>query len=359
MADARDAEFMREAVHLAGQALGRTAPNPSVGAVVVKDGRVVGRGFHPKAGMPHAEIYALKEAGERARGATVYVTLEPCNHYGRTPPCTEALIKAGVKRVVVGSLDPNPLVSGAGIRRLAEAGVEVETGVLKDECGGIILWYRTWVEKKRPYVIMKAAITLDGRIAASSGDSRWISSEESRAYVHELRNRVDAVLVGHKTVAADDPMLTCRMPGGRDPLRIILDARLVSKPEARCLGKGSVIFTAAPEGSWAAHLSRGTELVPVSRDDTGRLPWGEVLGKTAEMGVHAVMVEGGSGVFSSLLASGNVDSLLLFIAPRVLGGGVPLVDWGRTERVANAMGFVITRLDRIGSDILVECTPGG
>lgn len=350
---------MREALSLAGQALGRTAPNPSVGAVVVKDGRVVGRGFHPGAGMPHAEVYALGEAGENARGATLYVTLEPCCHFGRTPPCTDAVIASGISRVVAGTLDPNPVVSGEGMRRLAEAGVEVEAGVLEQECGELILWYRTWIGKKRPYVIMKAALSIDGRIAASSGDSKWISSQESRTCVHELRNRVDAVLVGNGTVAVDDPFLTCRIPGGRDPLRIVLDAGLSTSPSARCLGPGSVIFTSAPQERWKEHLGAGTKVVGIEADPNGRLPWPDVLGKMHEMGLHAVMVEGGKGVFSTLFASGLVDRLMFFIAPMLLGGGVPLVDWGATERVAQAHRFVVTRVDRMGPDILVEGSPGG
>ena len=222
----QDTTYMNEAIALARQAIGRTAPNPSVGALVVKDGQVVGRGFHPKAGKPHAEVYALAEAGDNARGAALYVTLEPCNHFGKTPPCTEAIIKAGISRVVVGTLDPNPIVAGKGIERLKDAGIVVDVGICEEECNDLIAWYAFWLMDGRPYVILKAAITLDGRVATATGDSQWISSEESRQYVHELRNQVDGLIVGIGTVLKDDPLLTCRMEGGRDPMRIILDPQL-------------------------------------------------------------------------------------------------------------------------------------
>ena len=194
----KDTTYMNEAIALARQAIGRTAPNPSVGALVVKDGQIVGRGFHPKAGKPHAEVYALEEAGDNARGATLYVTLEPCNHYGKTPPCTEAIIKAGISRVVVGTLDPNPMVAGKGIERLKDAGIVVDVGVCAEECNDLIAWYAFWLKNGRPYVILKAAITLDGRVATATGDSQWISSEESRHHVHELRNQCGWTHSGHR-----------------------------------------------------------------------------------------------------------------------------------------------------------------
>jgi diaminohydroxyphosphoribosylaminopyrimidine deaminase/5-amino-6-(5-phosphoribosylamino)uracil reductase len=239
----KDTTFMNDAIALARQAIGRTAPNPSVGALVVKDGQVVGRGFHPKAGKPHAEVYALAEAGDNARGAALYVTLEPCNHYGKTPPCTEAIIKAGISRVVVGTLDPNLIVAGKGVERLKDAGIMVDVGVCAQGCNDLIAWYAFWLMHGRPYVILKAAITLDGRIATATGDSQWISSEESKNYMHELRNQVDGLIVGMGTVLKDDPLLTCRIEGGRDPMRIILDPQLDIPERAKCLGHGSIVFT--------------------------------------------------------------------------------------------------------------------
>ncbi|HVN71179.1 MAG TPA: bifunctional diaminohydroxyphosphoribosylaminopyrimidine deaminase/5-amino-6-(5-phosphoribosylamino)uracil reductase RibD [Desulfomonilia bacterium] len=350
----QDVIYMHQAVELARKTMGRTAPNPSVGAVVVKDGQIVGMGFHPKAGLPHAEIYALEEAGDKAKGATLYVTLEPCNHYGKTPPCTEAVIKAGISRVVAGTLDPNPIVAGKGVMRLKEAGITVDVGVCGDECKELISWYATWLEKGRPFVILKAAITLDGRIAASTGDSQWISSEESRLHVHELRNRVDGVLVGIGTVLKDDPLLTCRIEGGRDPLRIILDPLLTVPRDAKCLGPGVYVFTAKPLESGKEIMERGARVVRIEPDASGILPWDAILEYLGKMGLHAVMVEGGSGVYSSLLKSALVDKLIFFIAPKILGGGMPLVNWGSPLKIADALKIVITKVESLGGDILVE-----
>jgi diaminohydroxyphosphoribosylaminopyrimidine deaminase / 5-amino-6-(5-phosphoribosylamino)uracil reductase len=350
----QDITYMKEAIALGRQGLGRTAPNPPVGALVVKDGHIIGKGFHPKAGMPHAEVYALESAGEKAGGSTLYVTLEPCDHYGKTPPCTQAVIKAGISRVVIGCVDPNPKVSGKGIERLRASGIEVDIGVCEEEAQGLIAWYSTWLGKKRPYVILKAAMTLDGKIAATSGDSRWISSEESRAIVHELRNQTDGVLVGIGTVKKDDPLLTCRMEGGRDSLRIILDPAFEIPAEAKCLGKDALLFTAEAQDSRPEIIGKGTQVVKVDADASYMLPWDRVLAHLGSMGLHAIMVEGGSGVFTSLLRSGFVDKLMIFIAPKILGGGKSLVDLGPTESIAQSLKLLITESKRIGADILVE-----
>jgi len=352
----QDIVFMKEAIALARQGLGRTAPNPPVGALVVRDSRIAGRGFHPKAGMPHAEVYALQEAGDQARGATLYVTLEPCNHFGKTPPCTRAIMDAGITRVVVGCVDPNPVVSGKGIARLQESGIEVTAGVCEDEARELITWYAHWLAKKRPFVIMKAAMTLDGRIAASSGDSKWISSGESRALVHELRNRIDGLLVGIGTVIKDDPLLTCRIDGGRNPRRIILDPAFEVPGRSQCLGEGTILFTASANDR-PGITGKGVEVIRFETDAAGLLPWDRVLDRLGSMGMHAVMVEGGSGVFASLLRSGSVDRFMLFVAPRILGGGIPLVDLGPTESIDQAMKLVITDTRRTGTDILIEAIP--
>jgi diaminohydroxyphosphoribosylaminopyrimidine deaminase/5-amino-6-(5-phosphoribosylamino)uracil reductase len=350
----QDSVYMQEAITLAKQGLGRTAPNPPVGAVVVKDGCIVGKGFHPGAGMPHAEVYALDSSGDLAGGATLYVTLEPCNHHGRTPPCTEAVIRAGISRVVIGCVDPNLKVSGKGIERLRASGIRVDVGVCEEEAKDLITWYASWLRTSRPFVILKAAVTLDGRIAAAGGDSRWISSEESRMLVHELRDRVDGVLVGIGTVKNDDPLLTCRMEGGRDPLRIILDPEFEIAPEAKCLGEGSLLFTARPHDSRPEVTEQGTKVIRVEPDASGMLPWDRVLAHLGGMGLHAVMVEGGNGVYSSLLRSGLVDKLMIFIAPKILGGGIPLASLGSPESIAQSVKLVITGVRRTGTDILAE-----
>ena len=355
----KDTTYMSEAIALARQAIGRTAPNPSVGALVVKDGRVVGRGFHPKAGKPHAEVYALEEAGDSARGGALYVTLEPCNHCGKTPPCTEAIIKSGISRVVVGTLDPNLIVAGKGIERLKDAGIVVDVGVCAQECNDLIAWYAFRIANGRPYVILKAAITLDGRVATATGDSQWISSEESRHHVHELRNLVDGLIVGLGTVLKDDPLLTCRIERGRDPMRIILDPQFDIPEGAKCLGHGSLVFTAKSPVLRPEIIEQGTETVQMEVDPSGLLPWASVLEHLGKMGLHCVMVEGGSGIYSSLLRSGLVDKLLFFIAPKILGKGLPLVDWGSPARIADSLKVVIKKVDLLGGDILVEGILGG
>jgi diaminohydroxyphosphoribosylaminopyrimidine deaminase/5-amino-6-(5-phosphoribosylamino)uracil reductase len=237
-------KYMRKAIELAQQGLGRTAPNPAVGAVLVRDGNVVGEGFHPAAGQPHAEIFALRAAADNAKGADLYVTLEPCCHQGRTGPCADAIIEAGVSRVFVGTQDPNPLVSGKGIERLLGAGIEVVTDVLNHECRQLIAPFAKHVTTGLPHVVLKSAMTLDGQTATLSGDSKWISCEASRNLVHQLRNQVDAIIVGSGTVIADNPRLTTRLiEGGRDPVRVVMDGRLQTSPDALVYTQSSAAQT--------------------------------------------------------------------------------------------------------------------
>ncbi len=349
-----DTRYMMRAVALARKGLGRTAPNPPVGAVVVRDSRIVGEGFHPRAGEPHAEVFALRQAGTAARGATLYVTLEPCSHYGRTPPCVNAIMEAGIARVVVGCVDPNPIVAGRGIRILRKQGIKVEVGAARKQTNELIAWYTFWMRHKRPYLIVKAAMTLDGRIAAPSGDSKWISSEESRAYVHELRDHADGVLVGIGTVEKDDPLLTCRRQGGRDPYRIVIDPGYTIPPDARCLGERAVIFTAGEPRSRPEVEGTGSRVVRLPADESGRFSWGDVLKELGSMGLHAVVAEGGSSILSSLIRSRMVDELLVFVAPKLLGGGVPLVAWDPPDTVAGALPLVVTGASIIGGDVLVS-----
>jgi diaminohydroxyphosphoribosylaminopyrimidine deaminase/5-amino-6-(5-phosphoribosylamino)uracil reductase len=351
-----DSTYMKKAIRLAKKALGRTAPNPPVGAVIVKEDRIVGKGFHPKAGLPHAEVYALRDAGEDARGATLYVTLEPCSHHGRTPPCADEIIEAGIKRVVLGAVDLNPIVAGRGIERLRSSGIEVVAGVEEKAAEDLIRWYACWMKKKQPFVIAKAAMTLDGKIAAPGGDSKWISSDKSRAVVHELRNQVDGILVGIGTVIKDDPQLTCRIHGGRDPMRIIIDKDYRIPETARSVGENCIIFTAKTPGSRPEIGQAGAHVVQLPLDSTGRFAWRDVLGHLGEMGLHAVLVEGGSSIHSSLIRSGSVDKFLVFIAPKLLGQGVPIVQWEAPERIAEACSLVITKVKTIGGDVLIEAS---
>ncbi|MCD6571577.1 MAG: bifunctional diaminohydroxyphosphoribosylaminopyrimidine deaminase/5-amino-6-(5-phosphoribosylamino)uracil reductase RibD [Deltaproteobacteria bacterium] len=350
----QDDIFMKQAIELAQKGLGRTAPNPPVGAMIVRDSQVVGEGFHPKAGLPHAEIYALRQAGEKARDATMYITLEPCSHFGKTPPCVDAIIRAGIKRVVVGTIDPNPIVAGHGIEELKSHGIEVNLGVASQEALGLIIWYEKWIKSKYPYVILKVAMTIDGRIATTKGDSKWITSEKSREEVHQLRDKVDAVLVGIGTVLTDDPRLTCRIPEGRDPLRVIVDKDFMIPAKARCLGKKCLLFTSEDPESRRDIINTGTKVIQLPLDPSGRLSWDDMLGYLGKLGLHAVMIEGGSRINTSVITSGKVDRLMAFISPRLLIGGIPVISGDSLDKIKDAIPLKIYNIQRLDDDILIE-----
>jgi diaminohydroxyphosphoribosylaminopyrimidine deaminase/5-amino-6-(5-phosphoribosylamino)uracil reductase len=357
--------FMGLALREAEKGLGRTSPNPAVGAVLVMNGRVIARGFHARAGGPHAEVVALRAAGSRARGADLYTTLEPCDHQGKTPPCSRAILAAGVRRVFVGSRDPNPLVSGRGMRRLRRAGVPVVAGVLAEACDRVNEGWFKFIKEGRPFVTLKAAITLDGRLATATGDSRWISGEESRALVHRLRDRVDAVIVGRGTVEADDPRLTTRLPegGGRDAARVILDSRLAVSPRAQVFRQESaaptlVACVAPVDEKRKARLERAGARILVCRSKGGRVDVADLLARLASLGMVEVLVEGGAEVYGAFLERGLWDRLLLFVAPIVLGAGPAWPAVLPANRVAKARRFVYRETRRIGEDLLVEVLPG-
>ncbi len=316
---------MRLALAEAEKGRGRTHPNPVVGALVVRGSRIISRGHHERAGGPHSEVVALRKAGARARGADLYVTLEPCNHRGRTPPCTEAILASGVKRVFYGSDDPNPLVEGHGARRLRRAGLTVVGGVLRAQCDASNEQWFKFITTGLPWVVLKAAVTLDGKLATRAGDSKWISSEESRALVHEWRNRLDAVLVGAGTVRADDPRLTVRgVPGGRNPVRVVLgtppkDARLLRKAGETIVAEG-----------------------PLKR----------VLRNLAARGLTSVLVEGGARVHGEFLRTGLWDELRLFVAPKIFGRDA--LSWAG---LAEAREAELRSVTRVGPDVLLTLRP--
>jgi diaminohydroxyphosphoribosylaminopyrimidine deaminase/5-amino-6-(5-phosphoribosylamino)uracil reductase len=353
---------MRRALRLAERAHGRTAPNPMVGCVLVRDGRRVGEGFHRRAGEPHAEVEALRAAGEGARGATAYVTLEPCNHHGRTPPCTDALLAAGVVRVVAAMHDPNPQARG-GAERLRAAGVAVEVGLCEEEARAQNAGFLKSLATALPLVTLKAAVTLDGRIATASGEARWVTGEAARREAHRMRDRADAIVVGAGTVRADDPALTTRLPGGRDALRVVLDTMLTTAPTARVVGPGTMIFASmhASRERAEALAARGAEVVHVETapgpDGRARVQLGAVLRRIALAPALEVLVEGGAAVHGAFLAEGLVDRVAVFIAPKLVGdAGVPLLRLpagAQPAAMAEAWRLEGVRTRRLGDDVLV------
>jgi len=364
----QDAQFMRIALAEARKGLGRTAPNPCVGAVVVREGRVVGRGYHHRAGTPHAEVNALFEAGDQAAGATLYVTLEPCNHTGRTPPCTRAVLKAGIMRVVVGMNDPNPTVAGGGSAFLASQGVEVVSGVLAAECEAINRPYAKHITTGLPWVAMKAGMSLDGRISQGPGMAGHITGEAAWLYTHHLRNTLDAILIGIGTALIDDPSLTTRLPAsdsGRDPVRIVLDTRLRLSPRAKLITQQSQAPTwifCDPDAPIAAEkaLARSGALVyRVGNGGDGRVDCREVMSQIGRNGITSVLVEGGAEVHASMLRARLVDEVYLFVAPMFIGEqGTPLLagEFHRPPHRFPRLHSVEVR--QLGEDILVHGLTG-
>jgi diaminohydroxyphosphoribosylaminopyrimidine deaminase/5-amino-6-(5-phosphoribosylamino)uracil reductase len=354
--------YLREALRLARRGSGRTSPNPLVGAVVVRGGQVIGAGYHQKAGGPHAERIALAQAGRKARGATLYVTLEPCNHTGRTPPCTEAILESGVKRVVFGMEDPNPRVAGGGGPYLRSRGISVTGGFLERECRALNEVYLKWVTTGFPFVTLKAALSLDGKIATRSGDSKWISNEQSRAKVHRLRSRVDGILVGIGTILADDPLLTPRLSRrfDRTPLRVIVDPHLKMPLTARLFSDPGPVLVAATEGpskKKAAELRRkGVDLVLFSDQGGGRFDLKALLAYLGRKEVTSLLVEGGSEIFSSFLNAGLADRLWLFYAPLLIGGesAKGMIGGRGVATVAEALKFERLKWQSLGGDFFVE-----
>jgi diaminohydroxyphosphoribosylaminopyrimidine deaminase/5-amino-6-(5-phosphoribosylamino)uracil reductase len=351
-----DEAYMRQAVRLGLRARGRTSPNPLVGCVIVRDGRVLATGWHKKAGTDHGEAAALRKLGWRAPRATCYVTLEPHSFHGRTPPCTDRLIEAGVKRVVIGMKDPNPRVAGNGVKQLKKAGLEVVCGVLEDECRAMNRPYLKWTAEKRPWVTLKAATTLDGRLAARGGDARWVSGELSRLEAHRMRDVSDAILVGANTVRLDDPALTTRLPSGKghDPKRVILDGRLTVPPEAKALPGALVVCTRDADAARERRLvKRGAEVVRLPGRH-GRVDLRALLDELGRREILTLLVEGGGQVHGAFLQAGLADEVALFMAPKLIGaGGVPLVGVDGPAKMAEAWRLGPMSTKRLGEDILV------
>ncbi|PKM88904.1 MAG: riboflavin biosynthesis protein RibD [Firmicutes bacterium HGW-Firmicutes-12] len=359
-----DSNFMRLALELAGKARGRTSPNPLVGAVVVKDGRIIGRGYHKKAGTDHAEVHALLEAGDKAEGADLYVTLEPCNHYGRTPPCTESIIRAGIKRVFIALQDPNPLVSGQGIQKLRSCGIEVYERIMEEEAKLQNEVFLKYISTKLPFVALKTAISLDGKIATETGDSKWITGEEARFHGHMLRNTYDAIMVGIGTVVADNPSLTCRLPNGdgRDPVRIIVDSKLSISLEAQVLHHNSsaptlVATTAQASKDRIKAVEKWARVLIVN--DGPLVSLQDLLRNLGEQEISSVLVEGGGHLNGSFLREQLVDKFYFYVAPKLIGGARapgPFQGNGILE-LENAVEISKLSLKPLGNDILFTGYP--
>jgi diaminohydroxyphosphoribosylaminopyrimidine deaminase / 5-amino-6-(5-phosphoribosylamino)uracil reductase len=359
-----DTAQMRTALSLAARGLGRVWPNPAVGCLVVRDGRIVGRGWTQPGGRPHAEPQALARAGALAKGATAYVTLEPCDHHGVTGPCSDALIAAGINRAVIATEDPDPRVDGRGIARLRAAGLAVTTGVCGEAAREINLGFMLRVTQRRPMITLKLATSLDGRIATAGGDARWITGEAARAEAHLLRARHDAILIGSGTALADDPDLTCRLPGmaAWSPIRVIADSRLRVPLSARVVRDAErtptwllTTTTAAAEARCGALRDAGVIVIEVEADAAGRLDPRAVAGELAGQGITRVLLEGGGEMAASFLARGLVDRLAWFHAPRVIGAeGRPATGPLAVSRIADAPAFALRRSRAIGHDVLAD-----
>ena len=354
---------MQMALDLAIKGEGYTSPNPMVGAVVVKDGQVVGGGFHEIVGGPHAEVNAINAAGKHAAGATLYVTLEPCNHTGRTPPCTLKILDAGISRVVVAMPDPNGNVAGGGMELLKQHGLEVVSGVCEAQARKLNEAFITYVTTGLPFVIAKCAATLDGRIATHSGDSKWVTGEAARRHVHRLRHAVDAIMVGINTVRKDDPSLTTRLGDrkGKDPTRIILDTHLSIAPDARVLRQDSAadtILVAARtvgQNKKAAFEKAGVRVIEAALKHN-QIDLGNLMAQLGAMEISSLLIEGGSRVLGSAFRAGIVDKVQFFYAPKILGGddGIPICSGPGAELMRRSIALKDITVQRFGDDVLIE-----
>ena len=355
-----DEKYMRLAMQLAGNAIGRTSPNPLVGAVIVKDNRVVGCGWHRKAGTPHAEVHALNQAGELAQGADVYVTLEPCAHYGKTPPCAKALVEAKVKNVYGGLLDVNPKVAGKGFKILENAGIHVEYGFLQDELRKQNEVFFKWIEHKKPFIVLKAAMTLDGKIATATGQSKWITNETSRAYGYKLRDIYDGIMVGINTVIEDNPMLTVRVDGGKNPIRIVVDSSLKIDINANVVQDKSaktIIATTdkANKDKILKLQAQDVDVIVVDKDENDKVDIEKLLDILGQQNICSILVEGGATLSGSFVAKKLVDKVYFFIAPKIIGGKeakTPVAGTGILN-LQEALALKDIQIEKLEEDVLI------
>ena len=357
-----DSYYMGIAIRLARRGAGKAGPNPMVGAVIVANGNIIGQGYHKKCGDHHAEINAINSAKKNIKGSTFYITLEPCSHYGRTPPCIDALIRENPGRVVVGSLDPNPEVNGKGIKILRSKGIKVDVGICESDCMQLNEHYFKFIKTGMPYITVKYAQTLDGRIATKSGDSQWISSEASRRYVHRLRSINQGIMVGAGTVVADNPQLTVRHVRGKNPFRIIVDSKLRIPIKSSVLTDANACLTIiattsdAPAAKIAAVKNRGVEVWVVRKERDGRVGLRDLLKQLGKREIMSVLIEGGSGIITSLLKSGLVDKMIIPIAPMIVGKGLEAIGDLNINKINNSIRFTSFKTMKKGDDIIFEGT---
>ena len=357
-----DESYIQLAIEIAKKGEGSVSPNPLVGCVITKNNKIIGAGYHQKFGEAHAEINTINSATESLEGSTLYVNLEPCSHYGKTPPCTERIIKEKIKRVVIGTLDVNPLVSGNGVKALKKAGIEVKVGILEKECIELNKFFLKYISQKLPYVTIKAAQTLDGMIADKNNVSEWISSEQSRNYVHSLRAKYDAVLIGSETARRDNPKLTVRMFEGRNPYRIILDSKLNLKMDLNLFKKNkdkkTIIVTIDDNRSKKSKIKKfeqlGVKIVFVKKNHNGRIHLKTMLKEIRKMGIASLIVEGGAKIFSSFVKQNLYDDLLLFVSPKILGTGIKTFSEISIDSLRNARMLRIKKSEMIGEDVLLH-----
>jgi diaminohydroxyphosphoribosylaminopyrimidine deaminase/5-amino-6-(5-phosphoribosylamino)uracil reductase len=351
-----DEKYMALALKLAEKGKGRTSPNPLVGAVIVQRGRIVGKGYHKRAGEPHAEINALRDAGSKVKGSTLYLNLEPCSHYGRTPPCTESIIKSGIKKVVVALKDPNPLVKGKGIKKLCSAGIEVKLGILRKQALRLNEAYIKYVTTGKPFIILKTAASLDGKIATSQGNSKWITGESTRKYTHRLRREMAGILVGIGTVLADDPSLTVSSKvNQREPVKIIVDTKLRTPLKAKVLNRPTIIATtksASPKRISA--LGKKGAKVLIIEEKEGKVNLRKLMKELGRLGITNLMVEGGAEINTSFLKENLVDKVLFFLAPKIIGGRKSSVGELGISKIRDVLHLSSLTFKRFANDILIE-----
>lgn len=357
-----DESYIQLTIEIAKKGEGSVSPNPLVGCVIIKDNRIIGAGYHQKFGEEHAEINAINSSVESLEGSTLYVNLEPCSHFGKTPPCVDRIIKEKIKRVVIGTLDINPLVSGNGVKALKKAGIDVKVGVLEKECIELNKFFFKFITNKLPYITLKAAQTLDGMIADKNNYSEWISSSDSRKYVHWLRARYDAVLIGSETAQIDNPKLTVRMVEGRNPYRVVLDSSLKLKNDLNLFKSNSdnktIVITSEKNKSKLNKINQlqklGVKILFAKSDVQERLQLKSVLTQLTKLQIISVLIEGGSKIYSAFLKQKLFDDIFLFVSPKILGNGLKTFSEIESRKLSDAPKLSIKRTQKIGDDLLIE-----